>query len=50
MGATSTVAAGAAEGAAAAPPEAAPPAGAALALLPKIAFMIVPKILIVRSQ
>jgi hypothetical protein len=48
MGATSTVCPGA--GAVAAPPDAAPPAGAALALLPKIAFMIVPKMLIVRSQ
>jgi hypothetical protein len=52
MGATSTVAAAGA----AAPPDdpapaaAPPPAGAASALLPKIALMIFPKMLIVRSQ
>src|SRR5437667_4735410 len=53
MGATSTVAAA---GAAAAPPDdpapaaVPPPAGAASALVPKIALIIFPKMLIVRSQ
>src|SRR5207342_2352208 len=59
IGATSTVCAGAAAGAAAvddeppagAVPAVAPPAGAAVAVLPpKIALMIFPKMLIVRSQ
>src|SRR6266478_3332287 len=53
MGATSTVCAGAAADpapAAAPPPDAVPPAGVALALLPKIALMIFPKILIACSR